>query len=166
MLVQPETLTAQRTAGTPGGRVPLEWRVAPAPHGDLEFGEPLVALVGEALKGFHDVPRLAGGALAGLRAVACYQHEQRLAGDRLGRAYALRAVLCQALARLAAQDAEGATLLEARFVRGKPIAHFEVEGYARATLLRRSRQALQQLTWELWVLEGEAWAAGDEDVKT
>jgi hypothetical protein len=159
MFVQTETMTMPQRTGLLGGRAPLEWRVAPAPHGELMFGEHLVSLVGEALKSFHHVPKLAGGALADLRAVDCYQRERRLADDPLGRAYAVRAVLCQALARLAMQDAEGAMLLEARFVRQKPIAHFEVEGYARATLLRRTRQVLQQLAWELWSLEGEAWEA-------
>lgn len=144
---------------------PLEWRVAPAGAGDLEFGEELALRVAEALKGFHDIQRLAGGPLTDLRAVRGYQHQRRMADDRLGRAYAVRAVLCRALARLAAHNSEGALLLEARYVRRKPIAHFEVEGYARATLLRRTREALEQLVWELWGLEGEAWEAEEAGIE-
>ncbi len=166
MFVRTETVTAARVGGLPGERAPLEWRVAPGmpatPDG-LVFGEGLATMVADALKAFHHVPRLGDGPLSAIQAVGRYQRACRLADDRLGRAYAVRAVLCQALARLAAQDSDAASLLEARYVRRKPIAHFEVEGHARATLLRRTRQALEQVTWELWVIEQEAREAEEEE---
>jgi hypothetical protein len=74
----------------------------------------------------------------------------------MGRAYALRAVLGDALARLASADPPAAGLLEARYLRGRSLAAFEVEGYARATVLRRSRRAVEALAWALWELEQEA----------
>ncbi len=137
-------------------RAPLEWRVAPAAPDETVFGEQLLMAVGEALKCFNNIERLSSSKVAGLAAVARCKLEQRIAGDPLGCAYATRAVLREALIRLECTDANGAALLEDRYMHQKPIAQFEVEGRARATLMRHTRRALEGLSWELWCLEQDA----------
>jgi hypothetical protein len=124
-------------------------------HGWL-FGESLIAEISEALKRFRRVPELGRCPLTQLSAVARYRQGQCIADDAVGRAYALRAVLRQALGRLAACDPAAAALLESRFVRGEPLAAFETRGLARATVLRHSRRALEALAWEFWAIEQEA----------
>jgi len=93
------------------------------------------------------------------RALRCYRNELKLAqspllellaghraaGGPLGRAIALRRLLCAALERLSLEDEMLGQLLRSRFVQGVAIHKLEQQGWARSTLFRYQRMGIVSL---------------------